>query len=190
REGGAGGAALRRAAEKELKAGPYTIVINNKPQPAPSGDKHDYVSMAPYFWPDPAKKDGLPYVRKDGKVNPERDKYDGPLLKKMTAAVGTLGLAWYLTGEEAYAEHAAKLLRVWFLDPGTRMNPHLNYGQFIPGLTEGRGTGIIDTVSLLKVVDAAGLLEGSRAWTAADRKGLEAWFHDYLRWLRTSKNGK
>src|SRR4051812_2456434 len=27
----------------------------------PSGSKHDYMSMAPYFWPDPTKADGLPY---------------------------------------------------------------------------------------------------------------------------------
>src|SRR5438270_10739739 len=51
-------AELRRRADQELTGGPYTIV--NKPQAPPSGDKHDYVSMAPYFWPDPNKKDGLP----------------------------------------------------------------------------------------------------------------------------------
>jgi hypothetical protein len=37
----------------------------------PSGSKHDYMSMAPYFWPDPSKADGLPYIRKDGQRNPE-----------------------------------------------------------------------------------------------------------------------
>jgi hypothetical protein len=149
---------LRAQADKELKTEPLTIV--NKPKAPPSGDKHDYVSMAPYFWPDPDKKDGLPYIRRDGKVNPERDKYDAPLLKKMSQAVGTLALAYYLTGEENYAEHATKLMQVWFLDAKTRMNPNLNYAQFIPGVNEGRGIGIIDTVALLKVVDAIGVLGG------------------------------
>jgi len=181
---------LRPQANKELKAGPFTIVTNNKPRPAPSGDKHDYVSMAPYFWPDPAKKDGLPYIRKDGQVNPEREKFDAPLQGKMSKAVNTLALAYYLTGEAQYAEHAAKLMRVWFLDAATRMNPNLNYGQFIPGITDGRGIGIIDTVSLLKVVEGVGLLESAPAWTKADQAGMEAWFRDYLQWLRTSKNGK
>ena len=181
---------LRSRADKELKAGPFSIVTNNKPRLAPSGDKHDYVSMAPYFWPDPAKPNGLPYLRKDGRVNPEREKYDRPLLGKMSTAVGTLGLAYYLTGEEKYAEHAARLLRAWFLDAATLMNPNLNYGQFIPGINDGRGIGIIDSVGFLKVIDAIGMLEGCRAWTKADQAGMERWFRDYLHWLQTSKNGK
>src|SRR5262249_43547132 len=81
-------------------------------------------------------------------------------------------------------------LRVWFLDAETRMNPNLNYGQFIPGVNEGRGAGIIDTVSLLQVVDAVGLLDGSRSWTRTEQAGMKDWFSDYLSWLRTSKAGK
>src|SRR5438046_10729452 len=52
--------ALRARADRELKAGPFTIV--NKPKAPPSGDKHDYLSMAPYFWPDPTQPHGLPYI--------------------------------------------------------------------------------------------------------------------------------
>jgi hypothetical protein len=182
-------AALRAEADKELKTKPLTVV-RDKPKQPPSGDKHDYISMAPYFWPDPEKKDGLPYIRRDGKVNPEREKYDAPLLKKMSRAVSTLALAYYLTGDERYAKHAAQLLRVWFLDAATHMNPNLNYAQFIPGVNEGRGIGIIDTVALLPVVDAMGMLEGSPSWTKADQKGMKEWFSDYLKWLRTSKEGK
>ena len=37
----------------------------------PSGDIHDYLSLAPYRWPDPSKKDGLPYIGRDGRPNPE-----------------------------------------------------------------------------------------------------------------------
>jgi hypothetical protein len=179
---------LRTRADRELKTPPLSVI--HKPKAPPSGDKHDYVSMAPYFWPDPSKKDGLPYIRRDGRINPEREQYDVPQLKRMTTAVGTLALAYYLTGEEGYGAHAAKLLRVWFLDAATRMNPHLNYAQFIPGVNSGRGRGIIDTVALLQVVDAIGMLEASPAWTNADQAGMRAWFRDYLHWLRTSKGGK
>jgi hypothetical protein len=179
---------LRKRADEELKTQPLTIV--KKPQAPPSGDKHDYVSMAPYFWPDPSKPDGVPYIRRDGRVNPERNKYDRPLLGKMSQAVGTLGLAYYLTDDERYAAHAATLMRVWFLDPATRMNPNLNYAQFIRGVNDGRGIGIIDSVSLLSVVDGIGMIHRSRAWSDADHAGMTAWFRDYVKWLRTSKNGK
>jgi hypothetical protein len=176
-------------ADRALKAGPFSVV-HAKPIKAPSGDIHDYISMAPYFWPDPTKPNGLPYMRRDGRVNPERNQYDRPLLGNMCQAVDTLALAYYLTGEERYAAYAARLLRTWFLDADTLMNPNLNFGQFVPGVNDGRGTGIIDTVSLLRVVDAVGLLHGARNWTAADQSGMEDWFRRYLRWLETSKHGK
>jgi hypothetical protein len=181
--------ALRARADRELKAGPFSVV-HPKPVKPPGGDEHDYVSLAPYWWPDPAKPDGLPYVRRDGRTNPERAKYDVPQLTGLSRAVHPLALAYYLTGEERYAAHAAKLLRAWFLDEATRMNPNLNYAQFVPGRNTGRGAGVIDTVRLLKVVDAVGLLRGSKSWTAADQAGVEEWFRRYLRWMQTSKNGK
>src|SRR5260221_240404 len=56
-------------AQKALSVKPVSVM--DKPKAGPSGDKHDYFSTAPYFWPDPAKKDGLPYIRKDGQRNPE-----------------------------------------------------------------------------------------------------------------------
>jgi hypothetical protein len=148
------------------------------------------MSQAPYFWPDPARRDGLPYIRRDGRTNPEREKFDSPEMGRMANAVKALALGYYLTGEERYAGHAAKLLRAWFLDEATRMNPHLKYAQFIPGVTDGRGIGLIDTCRLLPVIDAIGLLHGSRAWTKADQAGLERWFRAYLTWMRTSQLGR
>jgi hypothetical protein len=180
---------LRAKADKALKAGPFSVV-HPKPKQPPSGDKHDYMSMAPYFWPDPDKKDGLPYIRRDGRTNPERDKYDAPVMGRMSSNVKTLSLAYYLTGEEHYAAHATKLLRAWFLDEATYMNPHLNYAQFIPGITEGRGIGIIDTCRLLPAIESIGLLRGSPSWTKADQAGMERWFRAYLTWMQTSKLGK
>lgn len=181
-------AALVRAADEALTAGPFSVV--DKPMTPPSGDKHDYISVGPYWWPNPDTKDGLPYVRHDGKTNPDRGKYDNVPLGGMTKAVETLALAYYLTGREAYAGRAVLLIRTWFLDEATRMNPHLRFGQGIPGRCEGRGTGIIDTTGLAAFLDAVYLLEGSEAWTAADQAGLEAWFGSYLDWLLTSDLGR
>jgi hypothetical protein len=108
----------------------------------------------------------------------------------MTRAVTNLGHAYFFTGEERFAGHAATLLRVWFLDEATRMNPHLKYGQAIPGRVEGRGIGIIDTMSLPRLLDAVGMLEHSEAWTEEDQQGLEAWFSEYLDWILTHEYGR
>jgi alginate lyase len=70
------------------------------------------------------------------------------------------------------------------------MNPHLEYGQGIPGVTEGRAAGIIETRSLVGLVDAMGMLEGSPSWREADAQGMRAWLSAYLQWLRTSDIGK
>src|SRR5262245_16806844 len=62
---------LEREAERALTAGPFSVT--HKELKPPSGDKHDYLSFAPYWWPNPITPNGLPYVRRDGEVNPERD---------------------------------------------------------------------------------------------------------------------
>ena len=60
----------------------------------PSGDKHDYMSQAPYFWPDPKSPNGLPYIRRDGERNPEINKItDHRSLDELESSVETLALA-------------------------------------------------------------------------------------------------
>ncbi len=177
-------------ADKALKLSPFSVM--DKKLTPPSGDKHDYMSLGPYWWPDPNKPGGKPYIRRDGESNPEskNNDTDRPALEKMRAAVETLSLAYYFSGKEAYAEHAARLLRAWFLDAATKMNPHLNYGQAIPGRMDGRGIGIIDTRNLPAMLNAVALLEPSPSWTKDNQAGLIRWFEAYLNWLLTSKNGK
>src|SRR5438132_1683376 len=97
-----------------------------------------------------------------------------------------LSRAYYFSDDEEYAGRARLLLRTWFLDPATRMNPHLRYGQGIPGVTQGRAAGIIETRGLVGVVDAIGMLERSPSWTAADQRGMAQWLSAYLGWLRSS----
>jgi hypothetical protein len=156
----------------------------------PSGDKHDYMSLAPYHWPDPNKTDGLPYIRKDGQTNPEvKDYKDKEYLPKLCGDVHTLALAYYFSGDNMYAEHATKLIRVWFLDAATRMNPNLNFGQAIKGVTTGRGAGLIDTRHFVKLIDAIGLIRNSKYWTGNDQQQMQQWASEFLHWMQTSKNG-
>jgi hypothetical protein len=164
-------------------------VMQKKDMP-PSGDKHDYMSLAPYWWPDPSKPNGLPYVRRDGEVNPEVKNYpDKEQMPKLCENVNTLALAYFYSGNETYAKHASKLLRVWFLDKQTRMNPNLNFGQAVKGVTDGRAEGLIDTRQFIYALDAVKILKGSVHWTAEDEKGLQLWMADFLHWLYNSKIG-
>jgi hypothetical protein len=175
----------RRALQQE------PLSVTTKAVTPPSGDKHDYMSQAPYFWPDPSKPNGLPYIRRDGERNPELSKItDHQTMDQMEAAVRTLSVAYYFKGKEEYAAKATQLLRAWFLDPATRMNPNLEYAQFVPGVNTGRGIGLIETRGLADVVDAIGLLAGSKSWTPADQRGLEGWYSKFLRWMLESKNGR
>ena len=91
-----------------------------------------------------------------------------------------MAYAYFFSGDAAYAVKAAAILRTWFLAPATRMNPDLTYAQGVPGASTGQPGGIIDTADLPLVLDAAHLLDGSPAWTAADHTGLQAWVGGYL----------
>ena len=182
--------ALLRDAARALEAGPFSVTHKTRLL-APSGDPHDYLSLSPYWWPDPTRPDGLPYIRRDGETNPESKRdMDQPRLAKLGETVETLALAYFFTGEEAYARRAAFLLRVWFLDPETRMNPHLRFAQLVMGRNEERGSGIIDGRPFITIIDAIGLIRGSPSWTEEDQRGMEEWFGAYLRWLQTSPNGE
>ena len=182
-------AKLERDARRAMQQNHLSVVTKDA-TPA-SGDKHDYMSQAPYFWPNPNKPDGLPYIRRDGERNPELNKITDHLaLDRMETAVRTLALAYYFKDDEASAAKAAQLLRAWFLEPATRMNPNLEHAQFIPGVNTGRGFGLIETRGLTDVVDAIGLLARSKSWTTADQRGLEVWFTKFLQWMQESRNGR
>jgi hypothetical protein len=169
---------LVKEADEALDVGPFSVVLKSKVPP--SGNKHDYASIAPYLWPDPAKRDGLPYVGRDGFTNPEWwQDYDRVPLERLTQATEDLALAYFFTGKPAYAQRAAHLLRVWFLDPGTAMTPDLQFAQASPGTNPGR-CHPIDTRFLPRVIDAVGLLGGSPAWTPADQAGMVAWFRTFV----------
>ncbi len=180
---------LMDRADEKLRAGPFSVV--NKSQVPPSGDKHDYISMGTYWWPDPDKEDGLPYIRKDGQANPEIYEYQDPwALEALMDALEVLTMAYYFTEQEKYGAHAIDLLHSWFLDPETSMNPNLNYGQRIPGITEGRRSGIIDTRSFVLLPDLISLLSTSSHWQPSYGEGMKEWLRSYGNWLIDSKHGK
>jgi hypothetical protein len=176
-------------ADKALGQRPLSVL--DKKKSVAGAAPHDYVSFAPYFWPNPDKPDGLPYVRKDGRHNRDLVRQgDRENFGAVKHAVHALALGYYFTGKAKYAEHAAALLRAWFLDTRTRMNPNLDHAQAIPGGPSGRPAGLIEFRDMPQLVDALGLLEASAAWTEADRKAMREWLGRYYEWLTTSAIGK
>ncbi|MET9904379.1 alginate lyase family protein [Streptomyces sp. NPDC006446] len=186
---------LTARADNWLDQGPWTVV--DKPRPAPGGDPHDYLSQAPYWWPSqPGTADnpwGCPYVQRDGQRNPEVDTgTDRQDVEKVFDSTYDLALAWYYTGRKQYAEKAAQVLRTWFLDPATRMNPNLDHGQFVPCKYDGRAIGIIDfSQSYTSVLDAIALLDtGAPGWSRRDRAAMLDWNTGFRDWLADSAFGK
>lgn len=181
--------ALISEADALLDAHPLSVM--DKKKPSPSGDNHNYTSLARYAHPDPSKPDGLPYINRDGVTNPEINLYDRNNLGITAHRVSTLALAWYLSGNEAYAAKATELLKVWFLDPATKMNPNFEYAQMMPGHNnnKGRSYGVIDGYSFVEMLDGVSLLSGSKSWTGKNDKALKKWMSSLLDWMLTSEQG-
>jgi hypothetical protein len=174
---------LRAEAERRLKDGPFTVTADR-----PQGltlDVHEYYSEAPYWWPQ-SDDPKAPYVRKDGQVNPNRFMANKNALTAMADTVYVLGTAAYLLDEPRYAQRAARVVRTWFLDPKTRMNPDLENAQAIRNLNSGRGAGILDGRVFIRVVQGLEFLAQTGSWDVKEQAALKKWFQDYLHWLLTS----
>lgn len=175
------------SAEQSMKAPPVSIADHRCELSA--GGRNDYYSNGDYWWPNPDTPDGLPFVRRDGESYPGAFAAHREALRSMRTHVANLAAGYALTGRLAYADKAAGLLRAFFLDAETRMNPHLLYAQAIPGVCAGRGIGIIDTLHLIDIPAAVEAIEGSGALTASEAASIRQWFADYLRWMRTHPYG-
>lgn len=156
-----------------------------------SGNKHDFLSLAPFRWPDDTKANGLPYIYRDGEVNPEvYTAPDGAYMQNMIEKVKILSAAFYFTKNDAYAFKASELLRVWFLNNDTYMNPNLQYAEVITGKNNGTRSGIIAACYLPTILDSITLIRDSPAWTDKDQRGIKLWLNKYLEWLLYSNFGK
>jgi acetyl esterase/lipase len=184
-------ASISNDVQKALEL-PIATVVDKK-QPSPTGDRHDYVSYGRYWWPDPAKSNGVPFIRRDGHVNREQTALgDKERLSRMIETVETLAFAWHLERREDCARRAGEWIRAWFVSRATRVNPALEHAQIRLGHDNNRGSnsGIIDARGLFRVIDSLRLLHSSPALTADDEAQVHQWFSDYLHWLVTSENGK
>ena len=186
---------LQRAEEAAVR-GPHAVT--QKTTLPPSGDPHDYWHPAPYWWPDPAKKNGRPYQWRDGQRIPGTQLYDADSgqfdrtrLQLTMDDATILALAGTMAGRQDLLDRAALLIRSWFIDPTTRMNPHLKYAQVRRGHNgdQGGGTGIIEFKDLHYFLDAVRLVRGSGTLTTAELDSFRGWLAEYSTWLITSTAG-
>ena len=175
-----------RNAKSYLADPPATVTSAQSSRSA--GGPHDFFSEGDYWWPDPKNPDG-PYLQRDGLTNPDNFVEHRKFLMKLSVQVPALTVAWKLSRERKYADHAARHIRAWFVDAATRMNPNLQFAQAIHGRFTGRGIGVIDTIHFVEVARAIPLLAEAGALSKSDYAATQQWFAEYIQWMTTSKNG-
>lgn len=180
---------ITKKADKELHKGNYSVM--HKKMTPPSGNKHDYMTIAPYSWPNPDSNTGLPYINKDGQINPETRNNNTDFVEadRFFEAINNLKLAYFYTEDQKYANKAIELLKIWFLNEDTKMNPHLNYAQSVPGLNDGRCFGIIEFSGIRGVIECLETLEYFNQLDAQTKQGMITWLEEYANWLQISELG-
>ena len=101
-----------------------------------------------------------------------------------------LGNAYFFSDDERYAKKAIQLIDTWFINPETIMNPNLNFGQGVPGLSSGRCFGIIEFGGIGNVITTLEILKYKNALTPEMEKQMRNWLKEYVLWLETSPLGK
>ncbi|CAO3674272.1 hypothetical protein CU097_003519 [Rhizopus azygosporus] len=196
---------LQKLANNALKAGPFSIVTDKQfPHVAPSGDVHDFLSYAPYWWPENTGDKNTKYVRKDGKRNPGLLKNktrvkkptkhykdiqivkDQQQLELFAENFMYLCLGYFFFEMESYAVYAVELLQIFFLNETTRMNPNLNYAQLVRGSQNctkmGRGEGVVSGRALCRIANMLSYLDNFYLYRPIDQH-IKAWFNQYFQWL-------
>ncbi len=175
-------------ADKYASDAPLTVVQKKKYW---HDDPHAYQSLAIYFWPDATRNDGR-YTQRDGIINPEYQDYDYATLCVLAYKLLYFSSAFYLTHKEIYYDAISRQLRVWFVDPETRMNPDLEYSQVMPGWdnNEGRAEGIIDAYVFNNIIEAVRMVNCVKPLSTEVRDGVRLWFKEFGKWLNDSEKGK
>ena len=166
--------------------------VTSKSKVPPSGDKRDYYSVSRYWWPNPKTGDELPWIRKDGETNPvcKSAAYDGERLRDVARWIESVCIVYAISEDEVYAKRATELLQVFFLDEKTGMRPNFRYSGSVPGVADGRASGLIELRSITRVLDVIHVLEKSDSFRGAISNGMVQWSRDLLDWILISSIGR
>jgi hypothetical protein len=172
----------------------------DKTYTAPSGNKHDYLSIAPYYHP----KDGIlehlftgetETVHRDGQRIPgsvvgdaHSNDFDRTPWWYLASNTTVLSLAWLATDDTKYSDHAATLLRTFFLTNSTRMNAitGVKYAQ----VNGGGPYGVLDTKDFYFVLDTMRFVCHSGSLSPQECEGLREWAKKFGLWLLNGDNAR
>lgn len=178
---------LIKDADKTLEFKPNPVT--NKTRLPLSKNKHDYLSYAPYKWPDISKVDGLPWVTRDGEINPVSQGYDTDFKRtqEFFKVIETLSWAFYFSENTKYANKAIELIQIWYLNQKTKVHPNINFGQAVPGAADGRKAGVQEWLQQYHVITALQIFKNNNVLPKEVEKKMKTWFENYLHWLLTDK---
>lgn len=160
-------------------------VVTDCPFTPVSGNKHDYITIGCYWWPNPDTPDGLPWIGKDGFVNPNNRNDQN--FELVAPRVHILALAAFYLGEQKYIDYAVKQVYDWFLNPETCMNPHARYAQSVPGVADGRLYGIMDFHVTPHMLNGIGILKEMGVISEEIIAGVKDWYVQFTDWLLTDE---
>lgn len=101
---------------------------------------------------------------------------DTRVLKTVCSEVRALGEAYYLTGQEKYADRVYDYIRPWMTDPVTRIPPQL------PASTD-----FVAMSNIIDMLDGYLLTDSSKSWNSADDAAMRQWFDELLGWLKSDE---
>ncbi|KNC74266.1 hypothetical protein SARC_13182, partial [Sphaeroforma arctica JP610] len=91
-----------------------------------------------------------------------------------------------------YGEKAAENIRVWFINPETRMNPNMRYAQIQRGSNGdvGASFGVIETRDLFYLLDMVRILHKANILTTEEIDTLKQWLRKFSQYLLSSNQGR
>ncbi|CAE6435341.1 unnamed protein product [Rhizoctonia solani] len=207
-------ASIVKFADEILREGPWSAM--NKTVIPPSGNKHDYLSYRPYYWPNcngvgnttELTQEEIyvtcPYERRDGQFNPDyRLANDSGATQALMDALLYAPIAHLIISKSPelntakrpdgwYASQALRAAHVFFVDEATRVTPHLNFSQLLrgPGTQVGSPTGVLDMHWWPKALSGILLMKKMGVWSETDLAGIVDWAKAYIPWLQTNELAK
>ena len=155
-------------------AGP-DLFVTDKTVPSPTGNVHDYYSIAPHYSAAGLKYDGYTDDQERVRKSRDADAFRNFAWRFYACAVGGA-----LLEQPEYSQKAAKLLKAWFVDTDTRMNPSIRHAQVIPGSDEINEIGVVEFRQLVNVASAVRLLQSQGALEEGLFEAVREWIQQFL----------